>query len=165
MPVAYQVFVVNFTSPKQIDVQFNVRPFIHIGLCLPLSCDLTDFYHPLEENIVNSLQSLDVRNVKVLYHKEGLNYRWNVLKIEEFYILLATIALSIAISLLYKILFQKKCVSKEEEPAKDCERNQGKKRRGIGETLLKCFSIKDNWHQVFQNKTPPKEISGINGIR
>lgn len=98
--VKYQVFILNFTSPTQLDVQFNVRPLIHIGLCLPATCDPLEYYRSIENSIEKSFNAshvAEIYDVKVLYHKEGLDKRWMFLWTYEFYILLTIGAASVVI--------------------------------------------------------------------
>lgn len=158
--VTYQVFLLNFTSAHQIDVQFNVRPFIHLGLCLPTSCVATEFYPALEKYFENYYRPSDPSVVAaVMYHKEGLNEKWVILKIPEFYILCLIGVASISLSLI-----SGRMSLREEVLPKSMPGNSDNVKENFSK-IFSCFSIKDNSRQLFSTATHAREIRPINGIR
>lgn len=164
--VAYQVFVANFTSDHQIDVEFNVRPLIHLGLCLPRSCDPVGFYAAVQEAF-ESVDVYSIQNVIVQYHKEGLDKKWAVLEVPEFYILLMIAGFSVGISVIYSFFWMEKKKALDSSRNTDCEGGTDKKGESpnMMENFCKCFSLEENKKKLFNTSTPPKEIRSINGIR
>lgn len=169
--VAYQVFVLNFTSPRQIDVKFNVRPLIHLGLCVPRSCNPRGLYQSVSDYLEKSQEGgfYGIQNVTVHYHKEGLDKKWALLQIPEFHLLCILAGVSIGLSMIYRIIFKSR---KDENgnvlvATRDCENvYQSTKESPEGiEQICRCFSLKENNQKLFNCETPAKEIRAINGIR
>lgn len=158
VPVVYQVFLLNFTSAHQIDVQFNVRPFIHLGLCSPSACPAAEFYPALKKYFENYYRPNDPSAVaEVMYHK-GLNEKWAILKIPEFYILCIIAGASISLSFIFGGMSpQREEVLPKSMPGNSNNENLCK--------ILSCFSIRDNTRRLFSTTTNTREIRPINGIR
>ena len=162
VPLEYQVFIANFSSLQQIDVKFNVRPLIHLGLCLPRSCDASLFYKPIEEY----LESQEgIQNVTVQYHKLGLEKKFVILETTEFYLLVVIILITVTLSVIYDKFMRIKIVDTNNQ-SKDSERGAEKNLEDSAvKKVIKCFSIRDNRTSLFNTSTYSKEIRDINGIR
>lgn len=163
VPVAYQVFIANFTSNHQIDVQFNVRPLIHVGLCLPKSCNVNVFYDSLKD-VLESEDMYEIQNVTVQYHKEGLNDEWALWKIPELYILASIGALSMCLSFLYTSALSPQRKDQNGNIA-NCEAGVEKTTPTSMQKVVSCFSLTENYKKIVQTSTPTKEIRPINGIK
>lgn len=168
VPMAYQVFIANFTSNMQIDVKFNVRPLIHLGLCLPASCDSVFFYTSIEKYF-KQVSIYGIQEVSVQYHKTGLDEKWALWTIPEFYLLFSLGLITIGISVFYKRLSAVKKDENGNAITVESQSNESKIEKEESEGTLKklCsyFSIEKNRQKLFNTKTGGKEIGSINGIR
>lgn len=172
--VEYRIFVMNFTSSHQLDVQLNVRPLIHIGLCLPRSCgaDLIVSDH-LRDYLLRGVgaDKLPIQTADVLYTK---NMTFEIIEFVlsiPFYILVAVVFVTCLIALVAFIYQSRhnKSTSDNLSPAEGISNSEKTGRRLFVDKIIRCFSVRDNYKYIMQTTSSSTastdSILCINGIR
>ncbi|XP_064548676.1 nose resistant to fluoxetine protein 6 [Drosophila montana] len=141
----YRVVYLRANSPWQLTLSLKEPPLLHIGLCVPHSCDPLQLDKLLRETLtaagqrMERLERLQLRP-ELVYTKQPapgrLAFRWLLL-----------LAFSLLLLLLLPLL--------------------GRSRWAGSSRLLACFDVANNWRRLWQlpgaGRTP--EIAVIHGLR
>ncbi|EDW78394.1 uncharacterized protein Dwil_GK16203 [Drosophila willistoni] len=137
----YQMAYIEANSPWQLRTDMIDIPMLHVGLCLPQTCQTEE----VEKLLNNSFAHGEIwqrwqMKPKLVYTKRpelGSSFFQSAL----WKLFLLCLSLNVLLTLLGNTSF-------------------GAKYRFLG-----CFNVRTNWQRLFKDPEPDKENSAINGIR
>uniref|UniRef100_A0A1B0CRE8 Nose resistant-to-fluoxetine protein N-terminal domain-containing protein n=1 Tax=Lutzomyia longipalpis TaxID=7200 RepID=A0A1B0CRE8_LUTLO len=153
--VDYRVIYLNISTTLQIDAKFNVRPLLHLGLCLPQSCSNSQIFKAVErytqQRPTNAFATYHIQPkviaVKTPSLPVSLLFRPEV------------IALVVLCSIIMTLMIIRGLSVGASEA--DCS---GGNEKSSALLFLECFAFRKNLSYIFE-ATTPKSISAIAGVR
>lgn len=157
--VEYKLYVTNFTSPQQIDVQFVIHPLIHLGLCLPSSCPDSEMKLHLQHYLAQNFtaNSIEIHRPQMLYAKE-LRLTSKLFRVPAFFALLILFLVTLVAGIMEFYYHRQSESSSTEYGTRNWDRIDCGK-------ILNCFSLLDNFKAIQSTATSPNAILCVNGLR
>ncbi|KAM7343794.1 nose resistant to fluoxetine protein 6-like [Cochliomyia hominivorax] len=176
----YRVVYLRHNSPWQVEIKLMSEQIIHIGLCLPSSCDTPEIQQLMTDYINDGLfVENDIYDIQpeVLYMKD-LKIADNFFERESFKLISIFIAFILAMILIASHLraqSTKEMINKLDNLA-STEGSDPSASPSIAElnlsnyprirSFIMCFDVQENFDKMFTTKeSKPCEIPVINGLR
>lgn len=175
----YRVIYLRHNSPWQVEIKLMSEQVIHIGLCLPTTCQSNEIQQLMTDYVSNGLfVENDIYDIQpeVLYMKD-LKMPENYFERESFKLISVTVSFILAMVLLASHLRNK---SQEAEKKLDnidpIEETDSANIQYITDinfnnfprlrSFIMCFDVQENWSKLFTTKeSKASEIPVINGLR